>query len=86
MNQKHNNPQTNKIQDVLDGKKRDDVQPGAIVKIVEKHNQRTGHMTEGVVKQVLTSSAVHPHGIKVLLESGTVGRVKEIIVNNNKTH
>jgi uncharacterized repeat protein (TIGR03833 family) len=66
---------------VLDGKRRDDLQPGAIVKVVEKHNQKTGQMTEGVVKQVLTSSAVHPHGIKVLLESGTVGRVKEIIKN-----
>lgn len=69
---------------MLDGNRRDDVQPGAIVKVVEKHNQRTGQMTEGVVKVVLTSSAVHPHGIKVLLESGVVGRVKEII--KNKTH
>jgi uncharacterized repeat protein (TIGR03833 family) len=69
---------------VLDGKRRDDVQLGAIVKVVEKHNQRTGQMTEGVVKEVLTSSTVHPHGIKVLLESGVVGRVKEII--KNKTH
>jgi uncharacterized repeat protein (TIGR03833 family) len=69
---------------VLDGKRRDDVQPGAIVKVVEKHNQRTGKMTEGVVKKILTSSAVHPHGIKVLLDSGVVGRVKEVI--KNKTH
>lgn len=69
---------------MLDGKRRDDVQLGAIVKVVEKHNQRTGQMTEGVVKEVLTSSTVHPHGIKVLLESGVVGRVKEII--KNKTH
>jgi uncharacterized repeat protein (TIGR03833 family) len=69
---------------VLDGKRRDDVQPGAIVKVVEKHNQRTGQMTEGVVKKILTSSAVHPHGIKVLLDSGVVGRVKEVI--KNKTH
>jgi uncharacterized repeat protein (TIGR03833 family) len=69
---------------VLDGKKRDDVQPGTTVKVVEKHNQRTGQMTEGVVKKILTSSAVHPHGIKVLLDSGVVGRVKEVI--KNKTH
>lgn len=69
---------------MLDGKRRNDVQSGAIVKVVEKHNQKTGNMTEGVVKEVLTSSAVHPHGIKVLLESGVVGRVKEII--KNKTH
>jgi uncharacterized repeat protein (TIGR03833 family) len=64
---------------VLDGKRKDDVQPGAIVRVVEKHNQKTGQLTEGIVKVVLTSSAVHPHGIKVLLESGVVGRVKEII-------
>ncbi len=64
---------------MLDGKRKDDVQPGAIVRVVEKHNQKTGQLTEGVVKDVLTSSAVHPHGIKVLLESGVVGRVKEII-------
>jgi len=69
---------------VLEGKKRDDVQPGSIVKVVEKHNQRTGQITEGVVKKILTSSAVHPHGIKVLLDSGVVGRVKEVI--QNKTH
>jgi uncharacterized repeat protein (TIGR03833 family) len=69
---------------VLDGNRRNDVQLGAIVKVVEKHNQKTGQMTEGVIKEVLTSSAVHPHGIKVLLESGVVGRVKEII--KNKTH
>jgi len=69
---------------VLEGKKRDDVQPGSIVKVVEKHNQRTGQITEGVVKKILTSSAVHPHGIKVLLNSGVVGRVKEVI--QNKTH
>lgn len=60
------------------------MQPGAIVKVVEKQNQKTGQMTEGVVKKVLTSSAVHPHGIKVILESGVVGRVIEII--KNKTH
>ncbi len=64
---------------MLDGKRKDDVQPGAIVRVVEKHNQKTGQLTEGVVKDVLTSSAVHPHGMKVLLESGVVGRVKEII-------
>jgi uncharacterized repeat protein (TIGR03833 family) len=69
---------------VLDAKRRNDVQPGATVKVVEKQNQKTGQMTEGVVKRVLTSSAVHPHGIKVILESGVVGRVIEII--KNKTH
>lgn len=69
---------------MLDAKRRNDVQPGATVKVVEKQNQKTGQMTEGVVKKVLTSSAVHPHGIKVILESGVVGRVIEII--KNKTH
>jgi uncharacterized repeat protein (TIGR03833 family) len=69
---------------VLDAKRRNDVQPGATVKVVEKQNQKTGQMTEGVVKKVLTSSAVHPHGIKVILESGVVGRVIEII--KSKTH
>ena len=64
---------------MLDGKRKENVQPGAIVRIVEKHNQKTGKLTEGVVKHVLTPSAVHPHAIKVLLESGVVGRVKEII-------
>jgi len=64
---------------VLDGKRKENVQPGAIVRIVEKHNQKTGKLTEGVVKDVLTPSAVHPHGIKVLLQGGVVGRVKEII-------
>ena len=64
---------------MLDGKRKENVQPGAIVRIVEKHNQKTGKLTEGIVKDVLTHSAVHPHGIKVLLESGVVGRVKEII-------
>ena len=69
---------------MLDAKRRNDVQPGAIVKVVEKQNQKTGQVTKGIVKKVLTSSAVHPHGIKVLLESGVVGRVIEII--KNKTH
>jgi uncharacterized repeat protein (TIGR03833 family) len=69
---------------VLDGRKREDVKIGTKVRIVEKRNQNTEILTEGVVKQVLTSSALHPHGIKVLLENGSVGRVKEIIENKNK--
>ena len=64
---------------MLDGKRKENVQPGDIVRVVEKHNQKTGKLAEGVVKDVLTPSAVHPHGIKVLLESGVVGRIKEII-------
>jgi uncharacterized repeat protein (TIGR03833 family) len=58
---------------------RKDIKPGAIVKIIEKANQKTGELTEGIVKKVLTSSATHPYGIKVILESGIVGRVKEIV-------
>lgn len=51
----------------------------AHVEIVEKHNQRTGELTEGYVKKILTNSSKHPHGIKVQLETGEVGRVKNIL-------
>ena len=61
-----------------DGKKRADVKPGLRVKIVLKKDQRTGALTEGIVKDLLTNSPTHPHGIKVRLEDGQVGRVKEI--------
>ncbi|MGD8402743.1 MAG: YwbE family protein [Anaerolineales bacterium] len=63
----------------MSGMKRVDVKPGAHVRIVLKADQRTGRLTEGVVKDVLTNSASHPHGIKVRLQSGQVGRVKEIL-------
>jgi uncharacterized repeat protein (TIGR03833 family) len=56
-----------------------DVKPGARVYIVLKEDQRTGRLTEGVVKDLLTNAPVHPHGIKVRLEDGQVGRVKEIL-------
>jgi uncharacterized repeat protein (TIGR03833 family) len=49
------------------------------VRVVEKQNQRSGKLTQGVVKRVLTKSQNHPHGIKVMLDDGVVGRVKEII-------
>jgi uncharacterized repeat protein (TIGR03833 family) len=49
------------------------------VRVVEKQNQRSGKLTQGVVKRVLTKSPNHPHGIKVMLDDGVVGRVKEII-------
>lgn len=58
---------------------RKDIKPGSCVKIVQKHDQRTGELTEGTVKNILTKSESHPHGIKVRLESGIVGRVKYII-------
>ena len=59
--------------------KRNEIRPGLRVQIVEKQNQRTGALTEGAVARILTSSAVHPHGIKVMLENGKVGRVKAIV-------
>ena len=62
----------------MDGTKRADVKPGQQVSIVLKKDQRTGRLTRGIVKDILTKSATHPHGIKVRLESGEVGRVKEI--------
>ncbi len=62
----------------MDGKNRSDVKIGAQVSIVLKQDQRTGKLTDGVVKDLLTNSAFHPHGIKVRLESGDVGRVQVI--------
>jgi len=64
---------------VASGQQRQDVRVGARVLIVQKQHQRTGTTTEGVVKDLLTKSPFHPHGIKVRLESGLVGRVKEIL-------
>lgn len=54
------------------------IQIGATVMVVQKQDQRTGKLTEGVVQRILTKSAAHPHGIKVMLEDGTVGRVQEL--------
>lgn len=62
----------------MDGKKRLDIQQGIEVKIVLKKDQRSGKLTSGVVKDILTNSPTHPHGIKVRLKSGDVGRVKEV--------
>jgi uncharacterized repeat protein (TIGR03833 family) len=62
----------------MDGRNRKDITIGAEVSIVLKKDQRTGTLTEGVVKRILTNSQNHPHGIKVMLESGEVGRVKQI--------
>ena len=59
--------------------KRSDIKTGMQVKIVMKEDQRTGKLTEGIVKDILTKSPKHPHGIKVRLESGEVGRVKGIV-------
>lgn len=63
----------------MNGKKRREIKPGQLVKIVLKENQRSDELTEGYVKDILTKSAQHPYGIKVRLETGEVGRVKEIL-------
>lgn len=62
----------------MDGTIRKYIKPGIRVKVVQKQDQRTGKLTEGIVKRILTNSDTHHHGIKVMLEDGTVGRVKEI--------
>ena len=62
----------------MDGRKRADIKVGQSVQIVLKKDQRSGKLTAGVVQNILTNSAHHPHGIKVRLTSGAVGRVKEI--------
>ncbi len=61
------------------GNKRENIKIGIKVSVVQKQDQRSGKLTEGVVKRILTKSSTHPHGIKVMLESGIVGRVKEIL-------
>lgn len=63
----------------MDGKNRNFIKIGIKVLVVEKQNQRSGELTEGIVSKILTNSKNHPHGIKVMLEDGTVGRVKEIL-------
>ena len=63
----------------MNGQNRADIKIGAKVKIVLKADQRTGKLTEGVVGKLLTKSSFHPHGIKVMLADGQVGRVQEIL-------
>jgi uncharacterized repeat protein (TIGR03833 family) len=65
--------------DAMECPKRSEIKPGMRVSIVMKKDQRSGRTTEGIVKAVLTNSPNHPHGIKVQLESGDVGRVKKIL-------
>ncbi|HYX37691.1 MAG TPA: YwbE family protein [Oligoflexus sp.] len=62
----------------MDGTQRQSIKPGIKVSIVLKKDQKTGELTEGIVKDILTNSSYHPHGIKVRLENGEVGRVKEV--------
>jgi uncharacterized repeat protein (TIGR03833 family) len=68
-----------KMQPVKNGQNRKDIRPGLTVDVVLKKDQRTGKRTRGIVKTILTSSSNHPHGIKVKLQDGQVGRVQEII-------
>ena len=63
----------------MSGRNRSDIITGARVQVVQKQDQRTGKLTEGIVKDILTKSSTHPHGIKVRLTNGIVGRVKKIL-------
>jgi len=63
---------------MIDGTRRADIAPGSAVSVVLKKDQRSGRLTEGIVETILTNSPVHPHGIKVRLKSGLVGRVKKV--------
>lgn len=63
----------------MDGTIRDNIKQGIKVKVVQKQDQRSGKLTEGVVLKILTNSPTHSHGIKVMLEGGVVGRVKEVL-------
>ena len=63
----------------MDGTERINIKRGILVRVIQKQDQRSGKVTEGVVKDILTNSLNHPRGIKVRLESGIVGRVKEIL-------
>lgn len=67
----------------MNGKNRSDIKIGSHVNIVLKQDQRSGELTEGWVKDILTSSKNHPHGIKVRLETGEVGRVQEILADED---
>lgn len=68
--------------DKTNGRKRSNIQIGQEVEIVQKQDQRTGELTSGFVKRILTKSSNHPHGIKVQLETGEVGRVKNLLEEN----
>ncbi len=63
----------------MNGTIRTNIKVGARVKVIQKQDQRTGMLTDGIVLNILTKSGTHPHGIKVRLENGIVGRVKEIL-------
>jgi uncharacterized repeat protein (TIGR03833 family) len=68
----------------MNGTQRIQIKPGMRVRIVQKQDQASGKLTEGIVKDILTNSVTHPHGIKVRLEDGKIGRVKEIVVEERR--
>ncbi len=68
-----------------DANLRRNINVGSKVRIVEKQNQKTNELTDGIVKRILTNSSEHPHGIKVVLNNGKIGRVREIIGSNPET-
>ncbi len=80
-NTRKKNVETNleSLELLMGGNNRTDLQIGSRVRVVQKENQKSGILTEGVVTAILTKSAFHPHGIKVRLDNGSVGRVKNII-------
>ena len=63
----------------MNGRNRSDIKAGTLVQVVQKQDQRTGKLTEGIVKDILTKSSIHPHGIKVRLTNCDVGRVKKVL-------
>ncbi len=67
----------------MSGRNRADIKAGTLVQVVQKQDQRTGKLTEGIVKDILTKSSTHPHGIKVRLTSGVVGRVKKVLAEES---
>ncbi len=66
-----------------DGTKRSNIEIGDLVEIVQKHHQGSGELTEGFVRRILTNSKTHPHGIKVKLKTGEVGRVKHVLEDDD---
>lgn len=68
----------------LSGNNREIIKIGSTVRVIKKSDQKTGKISEGIVKEILTKSNFHPHGIKVILEDGIIGRVKEVVNLTNK--
>ena len=69
----------------MSGNNRETIKIGSIVRVIKKNDQNTGKISEGIVKEILTKSKFHPHGIKVILEDGIIGRVKEVVNVTNNT-